>query len=148
MNTVLNIEEIKKILPHRGPALFIDRAYFNELLPKQIFVVRLIEPSIPELEGHLPGRPIYPGYRYLEIANLGAALLINKTFPEFRGTPGIVSHDGIKYKHQGLIGDKIFAIVNLIKANLRRKHFTFSAVIKNQKNQPLCIINEFSGMAI
>ena len=57
---ILDVNEIKKILPHRPPMLLVDRII--DLVPFESGVgiknVTLNEPFFP---GHFPGNPIMPG---------------------------------------------------------------------------------------
>jgi len=60
METVLDSEGIKKLLPHRYPFLLVDRII--ELIPRTR-VVGIKQVSINEeyFQGHFPGAPVMPG---------------------------------------------------------------------------------------
>lgn len=68
-------EDIKKIIKHRPPFLFID--YINEvnLENKTIRGSFLINKEEPAFKGHFPDYPIFPGVLHLEmIGQLGLCL--------------------------------------------------------------------------
>ncbi|HMK30202.1 MAG TPA: 3-hydroxyacyl-ACP dehydratase FabZ [Terriglobales bacterium] len=76
--TVLDVNEIQKILPHRYPFLLIDRVV--ELTRKQrIVAVKNVTINEPYFAGHFPGFPIMPGVLMVEaIAQAGGALLLTE----------------------------------------------------------------------
>ncbi len=68
----LGLEEIKRIIPHRDPFLFIEEVTaFDD--GKFIEGVKHVRPEEYFFAGHFPGRPIMPGVIILEtLAQLGA----------------------------------------------------------------------------
>jgi len=76
--TVLDINEIFKILPHRYPFLLIDRVI--ELTRKQrIVAIKNVTINEPFFNGHFPGQPIMPGVLIVEaMAQAGGALLLTE----------------------------------------------------------------------
>jgi 3-hydroxymyristoyl/3-hydroxydecanoyl-(acyl carrier protein) dehydratase len=58
--TVFTIEDIRAILPHRPPFLFVDKV--TKLVPdKSIIAERKINPDEFYFKGHFPQKPIMPG---------------------------------------------------------------------------------------
>jgi 3-hydroxyacyl-[acyl-carrier-protein] dehydratase len=76
--TVLDINEIFKILPHRYPFLLIDRVI--DLTRKQrIVAIKNVTINEPFFAGHFPGQPIMPGVLIVEaMAQAGGALLLTE----------------------------------------------------------------------
>ncbi len=83
----MNINDIKNILPHREPFLFVDEVL--ELSEKKIVAKRLIKDDEYFFKGHFPQEPIMPGVLIVEaIAQTGGVMLLRKysgAIPLFMG---------------------------------------------------------------
>src|SRR5437660_7688358 len=78
METVLDSEAIKKLLPHRYPFLFVDRII--ELKPlKRIVGIKQVSINESFFQGHFPGAPVMPGVVVIEaLAQCGAILALRE----------------------------------------------------------------------
>lgn len=76
--TILDINDIQRILPHRYPFLLIDRVV--ELDRRQrIVAIKNVSINEPFFAGHFPNMPIMPGVLIVEaIAQAGGALLLTE----------------------------------------------------------------------
>lgn len=65
---------VKQFLPHREPALLIDRvtALSETTLTAELFV----DPKWPIFEGHFPGAPVMPGVLIIEAVAQAGALIV------------------------------------------------------------------------
>jgi len=74
MQRVIDIDEIKQIIPHRYPFLLIDRVYELEE-GKYIKAYKNITIAEEVFQGHFPSFPIYPGVMIIEgLAQAGAIM--------------------------------------------------------------------------
>tara|TARA_B100002019_G_C20941016_1_gene436825 strand:- start:78 stop:515 length:438 start_codon:yes stop_codon:yes gene_type:complete len=60
----MNIEQIKQVLPHRDPFLFLDRVI--EISSEEIIAEKTFPKDESFYEGHFPSFPITPGVIILE----------------------------------------------------------------------------------
>lgn len=78
----MDIHEIKKILPHRHPFIFVDRVLektwgpqFPSRIGNRIKAIKNVTINEPYFQGHFPHRPVMPGVIILEVfAQVGALL--------------------------------------------------------------------------
>jgi 3-hydroxyacyl-[acyl-carrier-protein] dehydratase len=71
---VLNIEEIKSLVPHRAPMLLLDQVRLRP--PAEAYSTYQVRGNEFFLQGHYPGNPLVPGNIQSEmLAQLGAILV-------------------------------------------------------------------------
>ncbi len=128
-----NRKGLEKLLPHRGEALRkIDAVLYSSSAPNMLTGVKEVRPDDPDLEGHFPGAPTYPGYAQDEFVCLVAAALIPITVEGLKTDPHVVQKV-VRYKKSAVPGDRLVSEVTL--NGKRGKFFMFSAEIKNQNNE-------------
>jgi UDP-3-O-[3-hydroxymyristoyl] N-acetylglucosamine deacetylase/3-hydroxyacyl-[acyl-carrier-protein] dehydratase len=112
--SVLDINEVLRILPHRYPFLMVDRIVdmVGESKCTGMKNVTINEPYFP---GHFPGHPIMPGVLQLEaMAQVSSVLMLRK--PENTGKIGyFMSADSVKWRKPVLPGDTLFIETEIIK---------------------------------
>ncbi len=103
---VINIEEIKKIIPHRYPFLLVDRVtevkgyesikgYKNITFNEGLF------------QGHFPQRSVFPGVLIIEaMAQLGAVLIMRR-FPQEDRLAFFAGIDKARFKRPVIPGDRL-----------------------------------------
>jgi 3-hydroxymyristoyl/3-hydroxydecanoyl-(acyl carrier protein) dehydratase len=128
-----NRKSIETILPHRGAALRkIDGVFYSAGAPDRIMGVKEIHRDDPDLEGHFPGAPTYPGYAQDEFVCLVAAALIPNALQDLRSGPRVVQKI-VRYKKNAVPGDTLIANVKMNRH--KAKFIMFSAEIRNQCNE-------------
>ncbi len=83
----MELDEIKGILPHREPFLFVDKVL--EISDTKIKALRTVRADEYFFKGHFPAEPIMPGVLIVEaIAQTGGVMLLRKNpgaIPLFMG---------------------------------------------------------------
>lgn len=70
----LNINQIRKILPHRYPFLLVDRVEDIEY-GQRIHAIKNVTVNEPCFPGHFPEYPVFPGVLIMEALAQAAAIL-------------------------------------------------------------------------
>ena len=112
--TVLNIHDILKILPHRYPFLLVDRI-IDMVGDTKCTGIKNVTINEPFFIGHFPGHPIMPGVLQLEaMAQVSSVLMLRK--PENAGKIGyFMSADSVKWRRPVLPGDTLHIEAEVIK---------------------------------
>jgi len=106
-HSVLGIEEIMKVLPHRYPFLLVDRIV--ELEEKtRVVGIKNVTINEPFFQGHFPGHPIMPGVLIVEaMAQTGGMLLLG-AFPDPQEkVVYFTSLDNVKFRRPVKPGDQL-----------------------------------------
>jgi 3-hydroxyacyl-[acyl-carrier-protein] dehydratase len=82
--TLLDINQIQAILPHRYPFLLVDRVI--EIVPKQrIVALKNVTINEPFFQGHFPGYPLMPGVLMVEAMAQAGGILLLTEIPDREG---------------------------------------------------------------
>jgi 3-hydroxyacyl-[acyl-carrier-protein] dehydratase len=103
---VINIEEIKRIIPHRYPFLLVDRVTeVNGYV--SIKGYKNITYNEAMFQGHFPQKSVFPGVLIIEaMAQLGA-ILIFRRFPEEDRLAFFAGIDKARFKRPVIPGDRL-----------------------------------------
>jgi UDP-3-O-[3-hydroxymyristoyl] N-acetylglucosamine deacetylase / 3-hydroxyacyl-[acyl-carrier-protein] dehydratase len=105
--SVLDIEEIMKVLPHRYPFLLVDRVLEIED-GKRIVGVKNVTINEPFFQGHFPGHPIMPGVLIIEaMAQVGGMLLMGSVPDRENKVVYFTSLNNVKWRRPVKPGDQL-----------------------------------------
>ena len=77
---ILDINEIRAILPHRYPFLLVDRIV--EMEPERIVGIKNVTVNEPFFQGHFPDFPVMPGVLIIEAMAQAAGVLVLKNIAD------------------------------------------------------------------
>jgi len=104
----LDIDAIRRMIPHRYPFLMIDRVV--EVTAETSAVgIKNVTVNEPYFAGHFPGRPIMPGVLIVEaMAQTAAALVVASIGPAAEGKPVyFMTIDQARFRRPVLPGDQL-----------------------------------------
>ncbi len=112
--SVLDINEVMRILPHRYPFLMVDRIV-DCVGENKCTGMKNVTMNEPYFGGHFPGHPIMPGVLQLEaMAQVSSVVMLRK--PENVGKIGyFMSADNVKWRRPVLPGDTLFIETEILK---------------------------------
>src|SRR5215813_10729745 len=111
---ILDVNEIRRILPHRYPMLLVDRII--ELEPERIVGIKNVTVNEPFFGGHFPQFPVMPGVLIVEAMAQTAGVLVLKNIPD-RETKLVllVSIEFAKFRRPVVPGDQLRIEMTVIK---------------------------------
>ena len=119
----LDIEEIRKILPHRYPMLLVVRIL--ELEPDRIVGIKNVTANEPFFAGHFPDFPVMPGVLIVEAMAQVAGVLVLKEIPDRANKLVFLAGiDNAKFRRPVLPGDQLRIEMKVIKkkASVAKMH--------------------------
>lgn len=111
---MLDIEQIKEIIPHRYPFLLVDKVIEIETA-KRVVGIKNVTINEPFFAGHFPDYPVMPGVLILEaLAQVGAIAVLG--MDENKGKIGFLAGvDKCRFKRQVKPGDQLRLEVEILR---------------------------------
>lgn len=130
---ILDKPQIKSILPHREPFLFVDGVL--EFSRNKILAVFNMSEDLPFFKGHFPGNPIMPGVLVTESLAQACGLYLaldarseNAKIPEFSdGDIFYLASANIKYITVAAAGETLELTASMTRAFNGLFHFSVAA---------------------
>ena len=138
----LNIEDIKKLIPHRKPFLFIEECKIieNGTIGESF---RTFYEDEYFFEGHFPNNPIVPGVVIIEAMAQTAGVVVSQTFGNDKDRSVLfMSVSKAKFRKPVLPNDDI--VFNVERINKVKSVYKFSGTAHN-KDSKVCEA-EFTAM--
>lgn len=112
----LDINIIRKILPHRYPFLMVDRILYSD--EKKAIGIKNVTINEPFFQGHFPGHPIMPGVLIIEAMAQVAGVAALNMKNNIGKIAYFISIDNARFRKPVSPGDKIVIEVDLVKAKM------------------------------
>jgi len=117
MNNLLDINEIKKYMPHRYPFLLIDRVT-NMEAGKSITAIKNVTVNEPFFMGHFPIAPVMPGVLIIEAMAQASGILTFQMLERYPGPEELFYLAGInnaRFKRMVIPGDVLQLDIELAR---------------------------------
>ncbi len=127
---MIDVNEIRKMLPHRYPFLLVDRVL--ELEPGQsITALKNVTVNEEFFQGHFPAKPIMPGVLQIEALAQAAGVLAIKS-----GLSGnmvyFMSMDNVKFRKPVVPGDQLILKVAVTQSRGKVTKFHGEAFVGSE----------------
>ena len=144
MNTdICNIDEIKRLIPHRYPFLLIDKVI--DIVKNQSATgIKNVTVNEPYFTGHFPSSPVVPGVLQIESMAQTAAVLVAKSLNVLDSTALVLltTIDKAKFRKPVVPGDVMLLAISVQKMRNNLWKFKGEVIVDSQKVSEC----EFSAM--
>jgi len=112
--SILDVNDIRRILPHRYPFLLVDRIV--ELEAERVVGIKNVTINEPFFNGHFPDIPVMPGVLIVEAMAQTAGILVLKNIEDRKNKLVLlVSIDAARFRRPVVPGDQLRFEMTVIK---------------------------------
>jgi 3-hydroxyacyl-[acyl-carrier-protein] dehydratase len=140
--TVLDVEQIKKLLPHRAPMLFVEK--LAEIVPGESATgYKAVSINEPFFMGHFPERAVMPGVLIVEaMAQTSGALVVHSLQGSAAPAVYFMTIESARFRKPVVPGD----LLRMPVRKLRQRGPVWKFEGKAFVGDDLCAEAEFSAM--
>ncbi|MBS2097757.1 bifunctional UDP-3-O-[3-hydroxymyristoyl] N-acetylglucosamine deacetylase/3-hydroxyacyl-ACP dehydratase [Carboxylicivirga linearis] len=131
---IYDINDIKKMLPHRPPFLLVDKII--ELNEKSIVGIKNVTMNEPFFVGHFPDEPVMPAVLQIEaMAQTGGIFVLSKLDEPSAYSTYFVKIDNVKLRRKVIPGDTLIFKLELLSefrrgmANMKGTAFVGNTIV-------------------
>lgn len=132
---ILDIDQIRAMLPHRYPFLLVDRV--TECVPgEHLTAIKNVTINEPFFQGHFPEKPVMPGVLIIEALAQASGILAFITEGDQRDENVLfffVGIDGARFKRPVLPGDRVELKTRLLRRRRDVWKFATEAVVDGRR---------------
>ncbi len=112
LNPIIDINGIKKLLPHRYPFLLIDKII--EIDKQHCVAIKNVTVNEPFFQGHFPEEPVMPGVLQVEaMAQAAGVLVLNFLEDPHKYSTYFLKIDNVKFRQKVVPGNTLILRVQL-----------------------------------
>jgi 3-hydroxyacyl-[acyl-carrier-protein] dehydratase len=131
---MVNQEEIKKIIPHRGDMLLLDEV--RDYNDHSGVGIHYVKPTEFWCDGHFPSKPIMPGVLQVEaLAQAACFIILGKLYKEdgHKRLGYFTTMEKIRFSHMVHPGDVLELHVELLASKMKLYKFHGIAMVSGMK---------------
>ena len=138
-----NIDEIKKLIPHRYPFLLIDKV-IDIVKNESATGIKNVTVNEPYFPGHFPSSPVVPGVLQIESMAQTAAVLVAKSLniSDSNALVLLTTIDNAKFRKPVIPGDVMSIVISVNRIRNKLWKFGGQVIVESQKVSEC----EFSAM--
>ena len=138
-----NIDEIKKLIPHRYPFLLIDKV-IDIVKNESATGIKNVTVNEPYFPGHFPSSPVVPGVLQIESMAQTAAVLVAKSLNISNANALVLltTIDNAKFRKPVIPGDVMSLVISVKRIRNKLWKFGGLVIVESQKVSEC----EFSAM--
>jgi 3-hydroxyacyl-[acyl-carrier-protein] dehydratase len=141
-SAILDVEQIKKLLPHRPPMLLVER--LTDIVPRESATgYKAVSINDPFFQGHFPERAVMPGVLIVEaMAQTAGALVVHSLGAQVAAAVYFMTIEKARFRKPVVPGDLLRMAVKKLRQRGPVWKFQGQAFVDDD----LCAEAEFSAM--